>query len=108
KMEKIAISGGGSQSDAICQITADIFNREAYRVQTYETSGLGAAITAFVGIGYYKSFDEAVKEMVHHKMTFRPNSDNVEIYAKLYKKVYKNIFPKLKGLYSEIKHITKY
>jgi len=108
KMERIAISGGGSQSDAICQITADIFNREAYRVQTYETSGLGAAITAFVGIGFYKSFDDAVKEMVHRVDVFKPNSKNVEIYSKLYKKVYKNIFPKLKGLYSEIREITKY
>ncbi|MCD5410237.1 MAG: FGGY-family carbohydrate kinase [Clostridiales bacterium] len=108
KMEKIAISGGGSQSDAICQITADIFNREAYRVQTYETSGLGAAITAFVGIGFYETFDDAVKEMVHRVDVFKPNNKNVETYAKLYKKVYKKIFPSLKNLYSKIRQITKY
>ncbi len=49
KVNRIMVSGGGSQSDAICQITADLFDRPVVRSETYETSGLGAAITVFVG-----------------------------------------------------------
>ena len=41
---KLRISGGGSQSDAAMQLTANIFNLPAERPSTYETSGLGAAI----------------------------------------------------------------
>ena len=35
KISEIRISGGGSQSDDICQITADIFGLPVSRVQTY-------------------------------------------------------------------------
>ena len=42
----LRVSGGGSQSDAAMQATADIFNRPTSRPHTFETSGLGAAISA--------------------------------------------------------------
>ncbi len=60
RINRIMVSGGGSQSDAICQITADMFNRPVYRGQTYEASGLGAAINGFVGMGVFSSYREAV------------------------------------------------
>lgn len=106
KIEEITVSGGGSQSDAICQITADMLNRPVCRAQTYETSGLGAAIVGFVGIGIYKSYEEAVNEMVHYKDVFKPNKENVEIYSNLYERVYKKLYPRLKKLYKEIIDIT--
>jgi len=43
-MKKIGISGGGAVSDEICQITSNMFGVPVYRVQTSETSSLGAAI----------------------------------------------------------------
>ena len=48
---RVMVSGGGSQSNVICQITADLFDRPVVRSETYETSGLGAAINGFVGLG---------------------------------------------------------
>ena len=41
KVKEIRISGGGSQSSTICQITADIFGLSVSRVQTNETTSLG-------------------------------------------------------------------
>ncbi len=60
KIERIMISGGGAQTDSICQITADVFNKPVLRGETYEGCGLGAAIIGFCGAGYYSSFDDAV------------------------------------------------
>ena len=51
RISTLRVSGGGSQSDEVMQITADIFNMAVERPHTYETSGLGAAINAAVGIG---------------------------------------------------------
>ena len=48
---ELRVAGGGSQSDAAMQITADIFGLPASRPHLYETSGLGAAIDAAVGLG---------------------------------------------------------
>lgn len=102
-IEAIRISGGGSQSDAICQITADVMGRPVSRVQTYETSSLGAAIAGFLAIGEYKSADEAIEAMVKKKDTFVPNIVNKEKYDYLYAKCYRKIYPRLSGIYRSIK-----
>ncbi len=106
KIKHISVSGGGSQSDAICQITADMFGRPVYRVQTYETSGLGAAMIAFVSKGEFKDFDECNKSMVHFKDEFTPNLQNTKIYKKLFEKVYKDIYPQLQPLYFRLYEIV--
>ncbi|UUZ53606.1 hypothetical protein LP419_33585 [Massilia sp. H-1] len=53
---ELRVSGGGSQSDAAMQLTADIFGLPTARPHIYETSGLGAAIDAAVGLGLYPDF----------------------------------------------------
>lgn len=108
KVEQVAISGGGSQSDAICQISADIVNRNTYRVQTYETSGLGAAMVAFQGLEYYKNYQEVVENMVRITDVFEPHKEAAQIYDELYRKIYKQLYKKLSPLYKEIRWITKY
>lgn len=107
RINHIAISGGGSQSDNICQITADMMGRSVYRVQTYETSGLGAAVAAFKALGVFNTYEEAVNEMVHKQTVFEPNSVNARQYRQMYQQVYKKIYPNLKRLYKEIDDITK-
>ena len=67
------MAGGGSQSDAAMQITADIFGLPTSRPHVYEASGLGAAIDAAVGVGLHPDFDAAVKEMTHLGETFEPD-----------------------------------
>lgn len=108
RVKKLTVSGGGSQSDAICQITSDMFNLPVCKERTYETSGLGAAMCGYVGLGIYKSFDEAVDNMIHYINTFEPNEANVKIYRKLFNSVYKKIYPGLEGVYREIQKITGY
>lgn len=108
KIEKLAVSGGASQSDEICQIAADIFNLPIVRGNTTETSGLGAAILTAFGTGNFSSLDEAIKEMVRYKDEFRPNLKNVELYRCLYNNVYMKIYKSLDSLYHEIRKITRY
>lgn len=108
KITSIAVSGGGSQSDAICQITADVFNLPVKRIHTYEASGLGAAIIGMVGTGVYPSFKEAISNMIHYQDTFNPRPENVKIYHALYKDVFIKIYPRLKSLFDDIQRITDY
>ncbi|HQE99623.1 MAG TPA: FGGY-family carbohydrate kinase, partial [Anaerolineae bacterium] len=70
---ELRVSSGGSQSNAAMQITADIFGLPATRPHTYETSGLGAAIDAAVGLGLHPDFEAAVAAMTHKGDTFEPN-----------------------------------
>lgn len=103
KVKQIMISGGGSQSEAICQITADIFGLPVSRVQTFETTTLGAAAATFIGCGIYKNFDEAKQNMIHISDTFYPNKEAHEKYTYLYKKVYLKMYPNFKSVYRDLK-----
>lgn len=107
KITHLTVSGGGSGSDVICQTTADMFGTPVKRVQTYETSGLGAAMIGFLGIGEYKSVDEAIENMVHYKDEFLPNMDNHKKYMLIYERIYKKMYKRIQPLYSEIKEINK-
>ncbi len=107
-IESLRMAGGGSQSDAAVQLTADIFNLPAIRPQIFETSGLGAAINVAVGSGCFKGYHEAVKAMVHVKDVFEPKPQNQKIYEALYQNVYRKMYHRLQPLYEKIKQITGY
>lgn len=108
KITQLIVSGGGSQSDAALQLTADIFNLPTHRPHTFETSGLGAAINAAVGKGYFKDYQQAIDAMTRIKQSFFPNQENVKLYNKLYQRVYLKMYQQLKPIYQEIKKITGY
>lgn len=108
KVEKACVSGGASQSDEICKITADIFNLPIEKGHTHETSGLGAAMLVAKGLNVYASLKQAVKGMVQTGKTFHPDSDNVKMYQALYSKVYQKMYLALKPLYKQIRNITGY
>ena len=104
---ELRIAGGGSQSDAAMQLTADIFGLTTSRPHVYEASGLGAAINAAVGINLYPDYKTAIKEMTHTGKIFEPNPEVQKIYDGLYKNVYKKMYSKLRPLYKSIRDITK-
>lgn len=108
KIDQLRVSGGGSQSDEAMQITADIFGLPAERPHTFETSGLGAAICAAVGVGLYPDHATAIKHMTHKGEVFFPIKENVEIYNKLYHHVYQKMYDSLSPLYKSIRRITGY
>lgn len=108
KVKKIIVSGGGSQSEQAMQLTADIFNLPVEKPHTYETSALGAAINAAVGMRYFNSYEEAVKSMCRTGKSYSPNQKNKDIYDQLFNKVYLNMYKRLQKLYHEIRDITGY
>jgi sugar (pentulose or hexulose) kinase len=105
---ELRIAGGGSQSNAAMQITADVFGLTASRPHTYETSGLGAAIDAAVGIGLHPDFPAAIANMTHVRTIFEPNQKNHDQYDLLYHQVYKGMYKVLKPMYERIRDITGY
>jgi sugar (pentulose or hexulose) kinase len=103
---EVRVAGGGSQSDAAMQLTADIFGLPVGRPHVYDASGLGAAIDAAVGLGLYSDFAEAVSRMTRVGRIFEPDPHTQHIYDRLYHRVYKQMYQRLKPLYEEIRKIT--
>ncbi|MBF0468362.1 MAG: FGGY-family carbohydrate kinase [Desulfamplus sp.] len=108
KVTSLAVSGGASQSDEICQISADIFNRPIVRGKTFETSGLGAAIVTAKGAGIHETFESAIKTMVSYDKRYNPNPVNASLYHQLFSRVYTKLYPSLEKIYEEIRDITGY
>jgi len=105
---RLMVSGGGSQSDAIMQITADVFGLPAERPHTFETSGLGAAINAAVGIGLHADHASAVAAMTRPGQRFEPDPEARALYDQLYRRVYARLYRRLAPLYRDIRRITGY
>ena len=108
RLTELRVSGGGAQSDAAVQLTADVFGLPALRPHTHETSGLGAAIDAAVGLGMHPDVDAAARAMVRIGETREPDAQAHELYDELYGRVYKRMYPALRPLYDEIRRITGY
>jgi sugar (pentulose or hexulose) kinase len=105
---ELRVSGGGSQSDAAMQLTADIFGLPTSRAHIYETSGLGAAIDASVGLGLHPDFNSAIKAMTRIGKTFEPIAQHHSTYDALYHRVYQKMYARLQPLYRDIQQITGY
>lgn len=102
KMDKLIITGGGSNSDLFMQIFADVFDIPVVRNEVNGAAGLGSAICAAVAAGVYDSFESAVEHMVRIKDTFTPIPENVEVYKKMipvYSEITKYTDPVLKKSY---------
>lgn len=107
KVKSIMISGGGSQSDTICQIAADIFKRPTSRIQTSEATTIGAAVAGFLATKVFADVTSAIKSMVHLSKTFYPIKENAEHYEYLYQNGYKKMYPALKNIYRDIKYFSE-
>ncbi|HOO71501.1 MAG TPA: FGGY-family carbohydrate kinase [Spirochaetota bacterium] len=107
-LKELRVSGGGSQSDMAMQITADIFGMPAERPHTFETSALGAAIDAAVGLKFYPDFASAVKEMTRVGRVFEPVAQHTRLYDELYRNVYLKIYSRLRPLFKTIQEKTGY
>lgn len=103
---QLRVAGGGSQSDAALQLTADLFGLPVARPHVYEASGLGAAIDAAVGVGIHPDFTTAVAEMTHPGDTFEPDMTTHRLYDELYRGVYLRLYPRLSPLYAALHRMT--
>jgi len=96
QFDRIFASGGGAGSSLWKQIQADVFDRNIYTTNNHEQACTGALIVAGVGIGLYRSIEEACR--IHVKvndLVVEPIRKNVQIYEHyygIYKQIYRNNF----------------
>jgi sugar (pentulose or hexulose) kinase len=107
-ISELRVGSGGSRSDEVMQITADVFGLPAMKMHTSNLSALGAAIDAAVALGIHKGFAEAVEKMVRIKTVFQPVDENAKIYDRLFREVYIKMYPALSPLHKRIAEITNY
>ncbi|WP_407673147.1 gluconokinase [Paenibacillus alkalitolerans] len=97
---KIHATGGFARSELWRQMMADIFDKDVYVPESFESSCLGAAILGLYSLGEADSL-RIVSQMVGASYHHRPNQDNVRIYQELIP-IYVHVFKALKEDYASI------
>ncbi|MEM3942333.1 MAG: FGGY family carbohydrate kinase [Candidatus Bathyarchaeia archaeon] len=107
KINELLMYGGSSRSDIWNQIFSDVIGVKVLVPETPETTSLGAAICAAMGSGVYKSFEEAIQNMVHIKKTYLPDPEKNRIYEELFERCYLSIYEGVRDVTLEAKRILK-
>jgi autoinducer 2 (AI-2) kinase len=81
----LVFCGGASKGFLWSQILADVLGVDVRVPVVKESTALGAAICAGVGVGIFPNLRDAPKELVKWERTFQPNQKNHGEYRKLYK-----------------------
>lgn len=101
KPDPLRVMGGGANGLPWVQIVADITGKRLECVaEPQQTTALGAAFVAMVGLGMLDSI-EAVKKLVPVTNVVIPQAENQKIYAELYPQ-FKRLYPALKEIYHSL------
>ena len=95
-ISEVRVMGGGAKSALWRQMQADIFNASVVTMNIEEGPAAGAAIMAAVGVGYFKSIEEACDAIIKPVSRMEPIAANVSVYDEFYK-TYRSLYGSLKN-----------
>lgn len=108
EMKEIRAIAGGARSKLWRQILADVFNTPITTINVTEGAAYGAALLAGVGVGVYKSVEEACDRVVKVMSLEEPNTERAKMYEEMYG-LYRELYPLLKEYYRKLSNfIDKY
>jgi xylulokinase len=96
-VESIRLGGGGARSSLWRQIQADVYGHAVEIVEAEEGAAYGAALLAGVGVGVWKTVDDACREAVHIRTRVEPDPAAWATLQKQYA-AYRRIYPALKEI----------
>jgi xylulokinase len=84
-INEIRLGGGGARSQLWRQIQADVYGQTVSTIKADEGAAFGAAILAGVGVGEWKSVDEACAVTIKVDKQIEPDARSQEALEKNYK-----------------------
>ena len=99
---RMIASGGGARSPVFLQMQADIFDKEITCTDVKEEAGIGACITAAVGLRLFPDFKAACEAMVGLAPgNYVPDRGNHEFYQERFE-LFKDIYQRNKDLFPRV------
>ena len=74
RLRELRVDGGAARNDTLMQFQADVLGVPVVRPRIHETTALGAAYLAGLGVGYWKSADELTAQWQSERV-FEPAMD---------------------------------
>lgn len=100
-INEIISIGGGAKNEAWLQMQADIFNANIVKLQSEQGPGMGAAMLAAYGCGWYPTLQHCAEQFLKVDKVYEPTKERVESYKKLFK-LYKQIYNATKSLNKDL------
>lgn len=105
-IDTIVSIGGGAQNEDWLQMQADIFDAKIVRLKSEQGPGMGAAMLAAFGCGWFDSLQACADVFLDEGKQFIPDSNNVDQYKKLFA-IYTEVYGKTKELNEKLMAFRK-
>lgn len=105
-IDTIVSIGGGAKNETWLQMQADIFNANIVKLSSEQGPGMGAAMLAAFGCGWFSSLLECADKFIEPVKTYQPIKESVEKYQKLFG-VYKQVYEQTKVLNEQLQEFRK-
>ena len=105
-IDSIISIGGGAKNDTWLQMQADIFNAKIEKLTSEQGPGMGAAMLAAYGCGWYPSLKECAEVFIQTAKTYYPIQENVEVYQKLFT-IYQQVYSHTIELNEQLREFRK-
>ncbi|WP_330948729.1 xylulokinase [Virgibacillus sp. MG-45] len=96
-IDTIVSIGGGAKSDVWLQIQADIFDAKVVKLKSEQGPGMGAAMLAAYGCGWFKTLAACADQFLQVEKVITPIEENIAVYQSLFE-LYKDIYRQTKDL----------
>lgn len=103
-VDRVHIAGGGAGNAVWRQIIADVLGAPVVQPISRNTSALGAAALAGIGLGVYRDMRHAAQSLIHYGEPVQPVPANVDRYNLLYP-AYRRIYASLEGAFEELSQL---
>jgi autoinducer 2 (AI-2) kinase len=80
KIDTLVFAGGASKGDLWCQILSDVTGCTLKIPKVTEATALGAAMSAGIGAGIYKDFEDAANQLVVWEKRYSPDIQHHQQY----------------------------
>ncbi|MCA1010104.1 xylulokinase [Halobacillus halophilus] len=100
-IDTIVSTGGGTKNEHWLQMQADIFNADIVKLSSEQGPGVGAAMLAAYGCGWFDSLKQCADEFLQIEKTFSPNEENVQTYEELFG-IYRHVYEQTRELNTQL------
>ena len=98
------IAGGAAVNPILNQLKAEMFGIPVVVLEENDTSALGAAMIAAIGIGWFDSLEDAIANVCHIKEQRKPVG-TYKLWLEERYSIYKKLYPAVKEQYQELRRI---
>lgn len=96
-IDTVVSIGGGAKNETWLQMQADIFNVKIAKLSSEQGPGVGAAMLAAVGSGWFATLQECAEVFIEEVKSYEPKAENVAAYEKLFA-IYQQVYGQTKEL----------